>query len=185
MDLDKIFQSKSFRTVIWTLAVIILLLVVFSAGMYVGFKKADFSYQWGENYHRNFAGPRQGFGRDIMGELGGKDFIDAHGTLGQIIKIDNSTLVVKGIDNIEKIILVTDKTVINRFKDRIKISDLKVDEKIVTIGDPNNSGQIEAKLIRVLPPSPAGPGVMGRNNPPINNQIMPSVGTSGATSSQK
>jgi len=157
MDTNKFFQSKSFMAVIWTVAVIALFLLVFSAGMYVGFKKAGFSYQWGENYHRNFAGPKQGFGGGIGRELGGKDFIDSHGTLGQILKMEDSTLVVKDMNNVEKIILVDNKTVINRFRDNLKLSDLKVDEKIVTIGDPNTSGQIVAKLIRVLPDQPPFP----------------------------
>lgn len=179
MDTDKFFQSKSFMAVIWTIVAIIVFLLVFMAGMYVGFKKASFSYQWGENYHRNFAGPKQGFGGGLGQEFGGKDFIDSHGTLGQIIKIDNSALVVKGIDDVEKIILVDGKTVINRFRDNIKLSDLKVDEKVVIIGDPNTSGQIEAKLIRVLPNQPP--------LPPGNADIMPSFGnvTSTASSSQK
>ncbi|MFA6919417.1 MAG: hypothetical protein WC244_04930 [Patescibacteria group bacterium] len=175
MDTNKFFQSKSFMAVILTIATIIVLLLVFMAGMYVGFKKAGFSYQWGENYHRNFAGPQQGFGGGLGGELGGKDFIDAHGTFGQIIQIDGSTLVVKDINNIEKIILVNDKTAINRFRDNIKIGDLKVDEKIVAIGDPNTSGQIEAKLIRILPDQSPLPPENGNEMPPVGNKIMPST----------
>ncbi len=179
MDSNKLFQSKSFMAVIWIVAVIALFLLVFLAGMYVGFKKAGFSYQWGENYHRNFAGPKQGFGD----EFGGKDLIDAHGTFGQILKIDNSALIVKGINNVEKIILVNNKTIINRFRDNIKLSDLKVDEKIVTIGDPDNSGQIVAKLIRVLPDQPPLPPNVGNN--PLPGGIPGVVPTINTTTTQK
>ena len=123
-----------------------MLLVVLGVGMFIGFRKADFSYRWGENYYRNFGGP-PGF----FGDLGGRDFMDAHGVSGQIIKIDGQTLTIKGRDNTEKIVVIGNDTLIRRGSDTIKPSDLKVDDNIVVIGQPNNTGQIEAKLIRVMP----------------------------------
>lgn len=152
MDFNKFFRSKIFKSVLLVIGAFIILLLVFQAGMFVGFKKASFSYKWGENYQRNFAGPRGGFFRDFKGG----DFIESHGVVGQIIKIDGSSVVIKGKDNVEKIVVIKDNTVINRARDTVKPSDLKVDDFIVVIGDPNNTGQIEAKLIRLLPPSPAG-----------------------------
>ncbi len=165
MDLNKFFQSKVFKGVVLGIATFIILLIAFKIGTFVGFKKANFSYKWGENYHQNFAGPRGGFFRDFGGgflkDFEGRDFIDAHGVIGQIIKIDPSTssgqaatLVIKGKDNVEKIILIEDSTVINRLRETIKPSDLKVDDFIVAIGDPNDAGQIVAKLIRLLPQPP-------------------------------
>ena len=152
MDFNKFFQSKTFKIVIWGIGGIIVFLLIFEAGMIVGFKKANFSYQWGENYHLNFAGPRGGFFK----EFSGRDFIGAHGVFGQIIKIDSSTLVIKGRDNVEKIVLIKDSTVIEHFRDTVKITDLKVDDYVVVIGEPNGVGQIEAKFIRILPLPPTG-----------------------------
>lgn len=157
MDFNKIFQSKVFKGILGGILAFIALLLVFKAGTIVGFRKAGFSYQWGENYHRNFAGPRGGLFQDFSG----RDFIDAHGVFGQIMKIDPSTgsgqaatLVIKGRDDVEKIVLVKDDTVIRRLMETVKPSDLKVDDFIVVIGEPNNNGQIEAKFIRVLPSPP-------------------------------
>jgi hypothetical protein len=45
---------------------------------------------------------------------------------------------------------------IERLRETVKISDLKVDDFVVVIGEPNDSGQIEAKFIRLLPPAPLG-----------------------------
>ena len=148
MDYNKIFQSKAFKIVLIIVVLLIFLLLGFQLGLMVGFKKASFSYQWGDNYHSNFAGPRNGFGSPF----GRNDFMDAHGVIGQIVKIDPSTIIIKDHDNLEKIVLVNNKTTINRFRENIKLSDLKVDDIVVVIGDPNNSGQIAAKLIRLLPP---------------------------------
>ena len=130
-----------------------------SLGIFVGFKKAGHSYRWGENYERNFGGPPGFFKGDFLGN----GFMGAHGVSGQIIKIDSSTLVIKGKDNMEKVVLIKDDTVIERLRETIKLNDLKVDDNIVVIGQPNEAGQIEAKFIRILPtlPSKALPPPMG------------------------
>ncbi len=147
MELKQLIQSKPYVALVLLLAAIAIIFLIFGIGMYVGYHKARFSYQWGENYHKNFGGPRGGFFRDF----GGKDLIDANGIAGQVIKVDGQTLVIKGRDNVEKIILVKEDTVIRRFTETIKLGDLKVDDNIVAIGEPNDQGQIEAKFIRTLP----------------------------------
>lgn len=150
MDINKILQSKVFTGVIIAVIVLMILLLGFKIGTIVGARKADFSCRWSDNYHRNFGGPQKGF---LQG-LGDRDFIEANGTFGQIIKIDGFTLVVKGRNDVEKVVLVNDATVIKNFQNTIKVGDLKVDNLVVIIGEPNASGQIEAKLIRVMPPLP-------------------------------
>jgi hypothetical protein len=150
MDFNKYLQSKTFKRALVAIGALIVLLFVFKTGEFVGYRKANFSYRWGENYHRNFAGPRSGFLENFGRGFGDKDFINAHGTFGSIIKIDGSTLVVKGRDDVEKTILISDKTTITSRRETIKPSDLKVDDRVVIIGSPNEQGQIEAKLIRVF-----------------------------------
>ncbi len=147
MDLKDFIKSKPYLAIALLVAVIAVLFLTFSAGMFVGFHKARFSYQWGENYHKNFGGPQGGF----LEGFRGKDLIDANGVAGQIMKIDNSTLVIRGRDDVEKIVAIKNDSVIKRFNETVKLSDLKIDDLIVVIGEPNNSGQIEAKFIRVLP----------------------------------
>jgi len=144
-------KSKTVVVVIVALLGLAVLLGAFSVGMAVGYMKAKFSYAWGDNYHRNFGGPRGGFMKDFNIDLNGKDFIGAHGTFGQVISISESELVVRGKDNVEKIILVNSDTDIRRFKDSIELKDMQVDEPIVVIGEPDDLGKIEAKFIRVLP----------------------------------
>lgn len=147
--MNKFFQSRQFTIITWIVAGLIVLLLVFKAGVMVGYRKASFSYRWGENYHRNFGGPKNGF----FAGFAGRDFIESHGTFGQIIKINGSMLVVKGRGDAEKIIVVKDDTMIRNGMDVASLNDLKVNDYIVTIGEPNAQGQIEAKLIRVMPSS--------------------------------
>jgi len=150
----QIIKSKTFIAVIAVFFGLALLVGTFTLGVFVGYKKANFSYRWGENYHRNFGGPRDGFFGNIR-DFGGKDFIEGHGIFGQIIKIDGQTIIVKGRDNVERILLVKEDTSIQRFHDAISIGELRADDYIVVLGNPKDSGQIEAKFIRVMPgPSP-------------------------------
>lgn len=150
MDQKFLFQSKILKFVLWGIGIAILMLLAFKGGEFVGFRKAEFSYHWGENYYRSFAGPRG----ESPGDLRGRDFLSAHGILGSIIKIASSTLIIQDRDGTEKTVLLSDETVVRRFRDEISPSELKIDDQIAVIGSPDDTGQIEAKLIRILPRIP-------------------------------
>lgn len=148
MDYNKMFRTKTFRIICWLIAGLIIFLLGFKAGLAIGFRKANFSFQWGDNYHKNFGGPKNGFLRNMEGA----DFIDSNGIFGQIIKTASSTLIIKDRGEVEKIVLISDDTTIKQSRNTLKLEDLKIDDKVVIIGEPNDVGQIEAKLIRVIPP---------------------------------
>ena len=150
MDINKFLDSKIFKIVILCIAVFMVLAFVFNLGVFVGEKKAEFSFKWAEKYHKNFGGPEAGFFGNMM-EMG-RQFTEANGVFGEIININNQTITIKGIDNIEKSILVGDKTTLRFQRDDKKFSDLKIGDSIVVVGQPNDNGQIEANLIRVMPP---------------------------------
>ena len=59
MDINKFFHSKIFKFLVFGIAGLIVILLVFKVGTLIGFRKANFSYKWGENYHQNFAGPEE------------------------------------------------------------------------------------------------------------------------------
>ena len=58
------------------------------------------------------------------------------------------------ITNLEKTVVVTELTEIREFRDTIQVSELTVGDFIVVLGTPNEEGQVEAKLIRTVPPPP-------------------------------
>lgn len=145
---NKIFQTKRFRVAVFVIAGFIIFLIGFKAGTFVGFRKAGFSYQWGENYHRNFGGPARGFMAPFMME---KEYLNPHATFGKIIKIELPVIIIQGQNEAEKSVLIKDDTNIRRLSETVKSADLKVADQVVIIGEPNNSGQIEAKLIRIMP----------------------------------
>lgn len=124
----------------------LVLIVVFSFGVFVGEQKARFSYRWGERYNQFFGGPRLGMPGGPRGFFGG------HGTFGIVIKKEKNSLVIKGADNAEKIILITKDTKAIKGREEVKLDDIKVDDHATVIGSPNSKGQIEAKLIRLFDP---------------------------------
>lgn len=143
--IEKMFESKVLFRVLCGVGIIIIILLVFRAGMAVGFRRASFGRAWGENYERNFGmmPNRQMFGRD--------NFPNANGAIGKIIKIELPTIIVQDKNNIEKVVLIKNDTQIQKIRTGVLASDLKIDDFIVVIGTPNEQGQIEAKLIRIMP----------------------------------
>jgi len=147
------------KWVIIGLAGFVVIVLIFSVGIFVGEMKARFSYRWAESYHKNFGGPPGGFlgGWKNLPPFPG-DFIEGHGTFGEIIKINDpstisgqaSDFVIKGGGDVEKVIIITKDTIIQERTDTIKKEGLKVGNRVVVIGSPNEEGQIEAKLIRVF-----------------------------------
>ena len=141
----KIFESKVAFRVLVGIGIIIVAMLIFSAGISVGFHKASFGRAWGENYERNF-GMRPD--RPMFGE---DNFPNANGAIGKIIKITLPNIIVQDKDNTEKVIVIKDDTKIQKMMSAVKGSDLAIDDFVIIIGSPNDQGQIEAKLIRVMP----------------------------------
>ena len=80
-----------------------------------------------------------------------KEMPNAHGAIGKIIKIEFPNIVVLDKDQTEKVVVIKDDTNILERRDKVTENSLVVDKFIIVIGNPNNQGQIEAKLIRIIP----------------------------------
>ena len=130
------------------IGIAIIALIIFQAGVFVGYRKASFAFRFGDNYYRTF-GDRgsKPFHIPLKG-----DFIDAHGTVGKVISVHFPTFVIEGQDAVEKVVRINDETEIRRFRSAATSSDITVDGFVVVIGMPNENAEVEAKLIRILPP---------------------------------
>ena len=144
-DFVKVFESKIAFRILCGVGIVLVALLIFYAGVNVGFHKASFGHSWGENYERNF-----GFGPDHP-LLGNDNFPNANGAIGKIIKIELPTIIVQDKDNTEKVILLNSDTNIEKTATAIQSSDLSINDFVVVVGSPNDQGQIEAKFIRVMP----------------------------------
>ena len=148
-DQKKEYATKIIQRILIIVGVLVVILVIFQAGMFVGYRKASFSYSMGDRYYRTFDEP----GRGYFGQFD-KDLPEANGAVGSIVRISLPTFVVATPDNIEKIIRINDDTIIRQFRNVATASDLKVGDKVVALGNPNGQAEIEAKLIRILPAPP-------------------------------
>ncbi len=148
---NKKISPDILKWIIIVLAGFAVVVLVFNTGMKVGMSKAEYSYYWAESYHKNFGGPRDGFLGDWRsGPLSSGDFIEGHGVFGEIVQIDNTGFVIKGRGDVEKVIIITQDTIIQKAKKAVKKEELKIGNQIVVIGSPNEEGQTEAKLIRIF-----------------------------------
>jgi hypothetical protein len=164
MNIDKFLTSKLFKGIMVGLSALVILLVGFGLGMAVGIKKSEFSYRWQQNRPMmGLPGQDGGFFR----QLDGRDFMNSHGIIGQISDINGTVLTIKDRDNTEKSVLTDDKTAIETAGKPAKISDLRAGDTVVVIGDPDDKGEIQAKLIRTMP---SGPGPFPQDST-VTNQI--------------
>jgi len=161
LNFKECVHSKTFTGIVIGLGAVLILAIVFQAGQYVGLKRAEFSGRLGENYGRIFGDER---GPAMMGgSFGGMPFDNlpgSHGAVGQVIKVSTSTLVVAEPNKIEKIILVGDKTIIRQAREEIAAKDIIVGEFVSIIGEANSRGEIEAKLIRIMPMPPTASSIL-------------------------
>ncbi len=148
--LADVLASSLFRKGLYVVLALIFSLLLFRAGMIIGYQKALFSFHNGENYEQIFIGPKHGPGFTMQKD----DLMNAHGTIGKIIQvnINGKTFVLRGTDQVERSVAVDDDTLIKRFRETIPLAQLMVDDNVIVIGSPEDSGVIEAKLIRFLPP---------------------------------
>ncbi len=146
MKFNEIVKSKNFRRGIEFTVAILAMLVMFGAGVFVGLEKAQFSYNWGENYYRAIAGPKP-FSADV-------GYLNAHGAAGKILTISPTGIVLADNDNDEKNILINNQTLIKSGPLDYSVDRLKTGDYIVVIGSPDSQGEIQAQLIRVLPAPP-------------------------------
>lgn len=149
------FERNASKKILYGVLVFFVALIIFQAGVSVGYHKASFSYGAGDNFHRIY-GQSERYGMmgrgGMMGGFPGNEFTSGYGTTGVIVKIALPQIMVAGVDKVEKIITVDEKTLVRLFRDDIKATDLRVGDTIIVVGAPNSASQIEAKLIRVLPP---------------------------------
>ena len=143
--------------IIKILIVIIIALIIFQAGVFVGYGKAMFYRSIGDRYSPYDQKHARGEG---FGEFG--NFISdanlpgGHGAVGKIVSINLPNIVVASPDNVEKTVNISNDTLIRQFRDTIGEKDLKVGDYVIVLGDTSSTDNavVNAKLIRLLPPPP-------------------------------
>jgi len=141
-------KSRAFVKILALIGFLIILIITFEAGIFVGFHKASFASDWENNYGRNFGPPEE-----MVGMMGGRDVPNPHGAVGIIVSVSLPTMVVAGPDEGEKTVTIGSTTLIRDGVRTASTSDLTIGASVVVIGEPNSAGQIEAQFIRLMPHS--------------------------------
>lgn len=113
-----------------------LLLIGLFAGQMIGEHRAAHTGRWQQNYERNF------FGRH--------KFMKGHALLGEVLTVSEDTMTVKGQDDTEQSVSLTDDTIIRRNGSSGSQDDLATGTRVAVFGHPNKEGQVEARLIRMF-----------------------------------
>ena len=148
MTTKEFFQSSGYNKLIIALGSLLAFLVIFAAGMAVGYREAAFSYHWQSNYGPGFSDPSSPFAPFIHDG----DDVSPHGAFGTIVSFKSPYLMVKGDNQAESIIAIGSSTVIRHIRAFGTTTDLLPGQQVIIIGTPDNSGRIQASFIRVVPP---------------------------------
>jgi hypothetical protein len=139
-------KSESFPKVLTGIGIALGVIVIFEAGVAVGRHEGVFSSRWGQNYERNFGGSSMNM--DGHGPM-------ANGALGKVLQVSSSTILIADQNNQEQRVVLTDDTIIRDHETTVASTSIAVGTFVIVLGEPNMNGEIEAKLIRVIPAPPA------------------------------
>lgn len=143
------FGSNTVKYALIGLGGLLAILVVFQAGMIVGFKKASFAFKGGDNFYRAF-GPETKAKFSAM--IPQDDFVVSHGAVGKVVSVSLPRFIIQDQQRIEKEIVIRGDTVMRRLRGDATSTDLRLDDYVIVIGSPNDRAQVEAKMIRFVPP---------------------------------
>jgi len=147
--MNDFFKSPKTKTLLYTLCGILVILVVFGMGILVGYRRAIFATRWSDDYYGNFYGPPFGGPPPLMGAALPGPF-NTHGVVGEVIDVESSTMSVEGQNGNEEMIFVSSGTPIREMSNAIQLMGIKDGDHVVIIGEPDDSGQVEAKFVRVF-----------------------------------
>ena len=126
--------------------VTIVLVLIVGAGAFFGGMKYQQSKQ--PTFSRQFGGGQGG--RTTGQPQGGTNRGGFRPVSGEIISSDDKSITVKLQDGGSKIVLLSEKTEINK-ADQVNRSELKVGEKVAVFGTENSDGSVTAQNIQLNP----------------------------------
>jgi len=168
MTTQDFFTSPRFNRIVIGLAAALVILVVFQAGIFVGYRKGLQISSWETDLGRNVDDPHSLFA-PFMHDV---DDPGSHGAVGFVISVHQPNFMVKGDAQAEQVIMLGPDTEIRRMHDVASTSDLQPGIPVVVIGTPGSDGRLHATFIRILP-APPGPDGMPRNGSPTSSPVRP------------
>lgn len=88
----------------------------------------------------------------FFGSHRSRSFAATHGLSGTIVKIDLPRMIVANEDNMETVIVTDEHTFIRRHRESLSAADLRLNDRVIILGRPDDSAQLQARLIRITTP---------------------------------
>ena len=132
------------KSIVW-----IVLIVVVGAGAFFGGMKYQQSQQPNP---RQFGGSMQNSGRIGTGQFEGRMRTGGGQVMGEILSQDDKSITVKLPDGSSKIVILSDKTSINKATSGSKL-DLTTGLRVAVFGTTNTDGSVTAQMIQINPVS--------------------------------
>ena len=121
----------------------ILIVLVFKIGMMVGMSKSSFYSCGTANYQKDFS-------KHMVGKFSAWKK-SAYSSYKEVVKLTESGFVVKDSDNKEQTIVISEDTVIIKGIEKTG-NEVSVGDKVYVVGSSNESGQVEASMVKILDP---------------------------------
>ncbi len=147
-EFKNIISSKKVRLTASVIGALILALLIFHAGVVFGSHRNSFGSPSGRpDMGRGFRPPFMPGGFEMP-----RGFISSsHGAVGAITEITLPTFTMETREGTSQTIFISTSTIIRNIDDSTNTSALSIGNQIIVLGDANNEGRIDAKLIRILP----------------------------------
>ena len=152
--MKEFLSSRKFRNILWIAGGLAAVFLIFGLGATVGYHEAIFTSSWGQNYYKNFYGNAPG---GPMEALTDQTPWNAHGATGSVIDVSSSTISIRDDDNDERSVEISSDTIIRKMDNTVMVDTINIGDKIAVIGEPNESGQVDARFIRVFDGSSSCP----------------------------
>ncbi len=147
MDFKKISESSLFHKAVIVTGLALAAIILFRVGVTVGFHEARESYGMGEDYFYRAVGGHPGISEEFVGAIPG-----AYGAAGTVMSVTVPTFVVSQPDQTEKIIRMATTTAIRFERTNTTTAAIAPGSFVVVVGTPGANDELDATLIRLLPP---------------------------------
>jgi len=146
MNTTQFLKSPKVKAIAYLLAIFLGVVLIFEAGVAVGYHRAQFSERWSAGFARDSRDP----GSFFAVFQHDPDEPNPHGTIGQVVSVHMPEVLVKGQSSPEQIVIVGPRTQVRLFRGNGTSTDIQSGQQVIVIGEPDDQGQIQASFIRIL-----------------------------------
>ncbi len=169
MNTQDFFTSPKFGRTVAALGAILVILIIFQAGVLIGYERGTHALNWETDMGRGMGDPRS----MLAPFMHDTDDPSSHGAIGTVVSVHQPLFMVKGASQAERVVVIVPSTLIRRMHTMASTSDILPGTQVVVIGAPGVDGRLQADFIRILPAPPGISTSTGSNPVPVRPLTPP------------